>query len=257
VTVKIQQGEWWRLFTAMFLHAGVLHLSANMVAVWMIGKSLEEDFGTLRITSIYILSGLCGNLLSANFLPLQITVGASGSCFGLLGAALGDLIQNSHRIDGCCTELVYLCFCATVSLGLGLFPLIDNFAHVGGFVAGTLLGTALLAEAPPSGEELSSCRMACRACLAGKAGILFGAFITLLVVLLATATDPRGWCSFCESINCVEAPWWNCDASSLIKCTGTSFQHNATTIIQCIDGVSCNVPWTPQVTQGACLSCCA
>ena len=55
--------------------AGVIHLLFNMMAVWRIGKSLEEDFGLLRIGTLYLVSGLVGNVASATFLPLQITVG--------------------------------------------------------------------------------------------------------------------------------------------------------------------------------------
>jgi len=258
VTVKIQEGEWWRLFTAMFLHAGVVHLLVNMVAVIAVGISLEEDFGSLRIASLYLISGVTGNLLSANFLPLQMTVGASGSCFGLLGAALGDLLQNSHRVEEWCRQVIYLLSCACVSLMLGLLPLIDNFAHVGGFMAGTLAGLSLLVEETTvtrGGDSVSRCCLACRSFVAANAGILLGALIMLLSVLLVTATDPRGWCSFCESINCVETPLWDCDSASLVKCSGTLY-GNGTADITCIDGATCNTQGTT-LTKAMCLDCCA
>jgi len=260
VTAKIQAGEWWRLLTAMFLHAGVIHLVVNMAGVYQIGKSMEEDFGTLRLGAVYLLSGLSGNLLSASFLPLQITVGASGACFGLLGAAWGDLLQNSHLIKGVCCEAAQLSLCTVLSLGLGLMPLIDNFAHAGGFIAGILLGLALLPEdisADKEHTQVSWLRQACRQCTAANAGIVFGAFNALLLFVLFMAIDPSGWCSFCEHINCVPTPFWECNSASLAQCSGSVFS-NGTTVIDCSDGSSClRNQVIKDLTRDLCTACCS
>ena len=78
----INQGEWQRLFTSMFVHAGVIHLGLNVMGLRNIGSGLEHAFGAGRIALIYTLSGLFGNIASALFLPGYICVGASGAIFG-------------------------------------------------------------------------------------------------------------------------------------------------------------------------------
>jgi membrane associated rhomboid family serine protease len=96
----VDDGQWWRLFSAMFLHAGVVHLAFNMYSFWGLGKPLEEEFGWKTVAFIYIVAGFTGNAASAIFLPIQITVGASGSIFGLFGAVWADFIQNCRQYKG-------------------------------------------------------------------------------------------------------------------------------------------------------------
>jgi membrane associated rhomboid family serine protease len=93
-TAKIQAGEWWRLITPVFLHAGLIHLFLNMVMVLRLGFSMEEAFGSSKVASIYFASGVSGVVCSAVFLKNQLSVGASGALYGLLGALLADIIQN-------------------------------------------------------------------------------------------------------------------------------------------------------------------
>ncbi|VAH72352.1 unnamed protein product [Triticum turgidum subsp. durum] len=86
--------EWWRLITCTWLHAGVIHILANMLSLLMIGIRLEKEFGFLRIGTLYVISGVGGSLLSALFMVSNISVGASGALFGLLGSMLSELITN-------------------------------------------------------------------------------------------------------------------------------------------------------------------
>jgi len=251
VTHLIQEGEWWRLFTAMFLHAGIVHLLANTVAVFSIGKSLEQDFGWCRVGLLYLLSGVFGNLLSANFLPLQVTVGASGACFGLLGAAWGELIQNQHLVESFCCEITKITIATAISLGLGLMPYIDNFAHIGGLVSGLLLGLVLLVD---KSRELPCCCEVFRTLVQICAMVAFVAMAVTLAVLLFTSVDAAGWCTFCQHLNCIETPWWDCDGGSLLHCTGTQY-NNGTVVINCVDGQSCTVTGKG-ITQQQCANCC-
>jgi membrane associated rhomboid family serine protease len=99
-TPKILQGDWYRLLSAMFLHGGLFHLLFNMVSLYRIGPALEDDFGKLRIALVYFTAGLMGNITSAAFLPLQLTVGASGAIFGLFGATWAEFIQNCQLYKG-------------------------------------------------------------------------------------------------------------------------------------------------------------
>nr|KJB52825.1 hypothetical protein B456_008G279300 [Gossypium raimondii] len=84
----------WRLITCIWLHAGVIHLLANMLSLIFIGIRLEQQFGFVRIGILYLVSGFGGSVLSSLFIRNNISVGASGALFGLLGAMLSELITN-------------------------------------------------------------------------------------------------------------------------------------------------------------------
>ncbi|XP_027358647.1 RHOMBOID-like protein 3 isoform X2 [Abrus precatorius] len=90
----VNHHQGWRLVTCIWLHAGVVHLAANMLSLVFIGIRLEQQFGFVRIGIIYLLSGFGGSVLSSLFIRNNISVGASGALFGLLGAMLSELITN-------------------------------------------------------------------------------------------------------------------------------------------------------------------
>jgi rhomboid protease GluP len=139
-----QDGEWWRLATAMFLHFGVIHLGLNLWALWDGGQLVERMYGPARFTGLYFASGLAGNLLSlvANK-GLAISGGASGAIFGIYAALLVFLWRERRNLHP--REFRWFFWgaagFATVSLVLGfLITGIDNAAHIGGFLAGALCG---------------------------------------------------------------------------------------------------------------------
>lgn len=149
-----QDGQWWRLVSAMFLHFGIVHLGLNMWALWDVGRLVERLHGRLRFAALYLGGGVAGNLLS---LVVQgnraISGGASGAIFGLYGALLVFLWRERKHVDR--REFRWLFGAATVftlaTLGMGLLvPGIDNAAHIGGLVSGALLGRVL---ARPWGKE--------------------------------------------------------------------------------------------------------
>lgn len=141
-----QDGQWWRLGSAMFIHFGILHLAMNMWALWDGGNFVERIYGPGRFLAIYATSGLIGNLLS---LAVQgnraVSAGASGAIFGLYGALLIALWREKDVLHP--REFRWLFWGATgfsvaaISFGL-LFTGIDNAAHVGGLATGCLLGIA-------------------------------------------------------------------------------------------------------------------
>ncbi|XP_058009633.1 RHOMBOID-like protein 2 isoform X2 [Hevea brasiliensis] len=90
----VHEHQGWRLITSMWLHAGVIHLLANMLSLIFIGIRLEQQFGFVRVGIIYLLSGFGGSILSSLFIQRNISVGASGALFGLLGAMLSELLTN-------------------------------------------------------------------------------------------------------------------------------------------------------------------
>jgi membrane associated rhomboid family serine protease len=131
----VAQGDWWRLFTAAFLHYGPIHLALNMVALWWLGQPVEAALGRWRYLLLYIVAGLAGSAGALLFNPLSVTVGASGAIFGILGAMLVLEYQVTGSLAGQAMTLIVInvAFSFAVSnISIG--------GHLGGLVAG-ILGT--------------------------------------------------------------------------------------------------------------------
>lgn len=142
----IDRGEVWRLFTAMFLHIGIIHLAVNQYSLYVVGALLERFIGAVRFTVLYVVAGLCGSLASYWFSPNAISAGASGAIFGLLGA-LGVFFLLHRTLFGSAANrmLSNIVLVAAINLALGAsFPGIDNWAHVGGLLGGILTGALLV-----------------------------------------------------------------------------------------------------------------
>ena len=142
-----QDGQWWRLASALFLHFGVVHLALNMWALWDGGQLVERMYGTTRFATIYFFSGLTGNLLSLVTHGGQaVSGGASGAIFGVYGALLVFLWNERRTLHP--QDFRWLFWgaigfsTATIVFGL-LVTGIDNAAHLGGFFAGIGGGTLL------------------------------------------------------------------------------------------------------------------
>ncbi|XP_026666138.1 RHOMBOID-like protein 3 isoform X2 [Phoenix dactylifera] len=140
----VEEGEGWRLLACTWLHAGVVHLLANMLSLLFIGVRLEQEFGFVKIGILYILSGFGGSLLSCLSIRTNISVGASGALFGLLGAILSELIINWTIYANKCAALLTLVVVISINLAVGMIPHVDSSAHIGGFITGFLLGFILL-----------------------------------------------------------------------------------------------------------------
>ncbi len=140
-------GEYWRLFTSMFLHIGVMHLLYNNFSLYLFGSRVEKYFGKMKFLIIYLFSGLVGSALSvllAYYMGnlTNLSAGASGAIYGLLGAtfALGRRTQRS--IDQLSAYTIAIMI--VVGLGMGfVYPNIDNMAHLAGLLTGYLLGRIL------------------------------------------------------------------------------------------------------------------
>ncbi len=143
----VQDGEWWRLGSALFLHFGVIHLALNLLALWDSGQLVERMYGHTRFTGLYFSSGLTGNLLSlATNEGSAVSGGASGAIFGVYGALLIFLWRERTNIHP--HEFRWLFWGAagfaviTIALGLSVAG-IDNAAHIGGFMTGIMGGIVL------------------------------------------------------------------------------------------------------------------
>lgn len=142
-------GQWWRMLTATFLHAGLLHLGFNMMVLWSAGKDLERILGRGGILVTYLLSGLCGSLASMVFHPFGVSVGASGAIFGLFGALLGFLLRDREALPPGLFTGMGKNILAFLGYNL-LFALrvqsIDLAAHAGGLLGGFACGLALAGD---------------------------------------------------------------------------------------------------------------
>lgn len=136
----ILAGQYWRLITPMFLHAGILHLALNGYFLYRIGPWVELHFGKARFAALYLLSGMGASLASLVLNP-NLAVGASGALFGLIGAMLPMLYRNRALIANTRSLMGNILLTITFNLLIGFsFPGIDNWAHVGGLLCGVALG---------------------------------------------------------------------------------------------------------------------
>ncbi len=138
VNSLIVQGQWWRLFTPMLLHASILHIGVNMFSLYNIGPALERHYGHWRYLVLYVLCGFTGNVLSFLLSP-SASLGASTSIFGLLGA-FGIFLFQNRKIFGESARrmLTQIIFLAVLNLLIGLTPGIDDWGHLGGLIGGVL-----------------------------------------------------------------------------------------------------------------------
>lgn len=132
--VGVAAGEWWRLLTGGFLHAGIFHLAMNMLALWILGSQLEPVLGRTRFLMLYVTSLLGGAFAVMLISPTDPTVGASGAIFGLFGVAF--VFQKSRGIDPWRSGVaglivVNLLFTFTI-------PGISIGGHIGGLIGGAL-----------------------------------------------------------------------------------------------------------------------
>ena len=145
---QIAAGQWWRLASCVFVHGGALHLIANAVALFLIGRFAEEVFGTVRTFAIFALAGLAGSLASFAMAPGP-SVGASGAILGLLGAVLVEITLYRDRHTALRPIWGVLLLVTIGQLALGFLSTdIDQWAHGGGLAAGALAGLLLSPSAP-------------------------------------------------------------------------------------------------------------
>ncbi|XP_029456284.1 inactive rhomboid protein 2 isoform X2 [Rhinatrema bivittatum] len=136
--------QFYRLWLSLFLHAGIIHCLVSVIFQMTVLRDLEKLAGWLRITIIYILSGITGNLASALFLPYRAEVGPAGSQFGLLACLFVELFQSWQILAKPWKAFLKLSGIVLFLFLFGLLPWIDNIAHLFGFISGLLLSFAFL-----------------------------------------------------------------------------------------------------------------
>ncbi|MGN1023161.1 MAG: rhomboid family intramembrane serine protease [Lachnospiraceae bacterium] len=140
-----EYGQWWRLFTAMFLHFGIQHLGSNMISLWAIGPYAETFFGKARYLLLYLVSGICGNLLTVavelHTGSYALSAGASGAICGLLSVFLIFALMPQTRRAFPLPRVL-------AAIALVLLPgltdqSISMTAHLGGLIGGFLLSAVM------------------------------------------------------------------------------------------------------------------
>jgi rhomboid protease GluP len=135
----VDAGQWWRLLTPMVLHSGFLHIFLNSYVLYIFGPNVEQAFGTVRFVAMYVIAGFMGCVASYVIPPDRASLGASGAIFGLAGVLFVYLYKRRRStfireyLRSITTFIV-----ANLIIGFVL-TFIDNWAHLGGLIAGGLL----------------------------------------------------------------------------------------------------------------------
>ncbi len=163
----VADGEYWRLITSGFLHAGLIHIAFNMYLLYILGTMLEPAIGRARFLALYFTSLLGGSLGALLLNPDALTVGASGAVFGLMGGAV--VIMRARGFDPMASGIPML-------IGLNLlitfvFPGISIGGHIGGLVAGVTAAFVL----EELGERVRSAAVPLALCTALAAGLAVAA----------------------------------------------------------------------------------
>jgi rhomboid protease GluP len=136
----ISDGQWWRLLTAIFVHAGIMHLLLNMYGLLFVGLFLEPVLGSWRFALYYLASGLIASIASLKIHPDIVGVGASGAIFGMYGVFLACLLTGVFPPGMKKAFLLSTLIFVGANLVMGLSGNTDNAAHIGGLVSGFLIG---------------------------------------------------------------------------------------------------------------------
>ncbi|KAF7823654.1 RHOMBOID-like protein 1 [Senna tora] len=226
----VHKHQAWRLISCIWLHAGVIHVLANMLSLLFIGIRLEQEFGFVRIGLLYLISGFGGSLLSSLFIQSGISVGASGALFGLLGGMLSELLTNWTIYANKVAALLTLIVIIIINLAVGILPHVDNFAHIGGFISGFLLGFVFLIR--PQFKWVSRSHSAYPASAVKSkhkpyqyvlwiiSFILLTAGLITGLVLLLRGVNMNEHCSWCHYLSCVPTSKWSCKSQE-VYCEST------------------------------------
>ena len=142
-------GQWWRLFSAMFLHAGIMHIGMNMYSLQIVGKGMESYFKPIQYLIIYLLSGMVGSVVSVYMHAHTLGIGASGAIFGVFGALAGFFLAHKDEIAKQ-SKAFFATFGSVIALNLFMGLSIQNIdmsAHIGGLISG-FIGGYLVSKNP-------------------------------------------------------------------------------------------------------------
>lgn len=135
----IYAGQWWRLVTAIFLHAGLFHIGMNLWCLFDLGPAVESLFSTTKFIVVYLVTGVVGFLASLWWNPRALSIGASGAILGLIGILIGASFHHGG-LGKDYRSMLWRWVIYILIFGLLPFFAVDNAAHIGGLVSGLILG---------------------------------------------------------------------------------------------------------------------
>ena len=159
-----QAGQWWRLITAGFLHASLLHIGMNMWVMFDLVAEVEQFYGTSRLVVIYIVSSFAGFLLSLWWAPATVSIGASAACFGLIGGMMAVGLTRDTPLARAIRSYYRRWAIYGIIFSFMPFMHIDIAAHIGGLIGGFVVGylTGLPGLANSGRERLwQTCAIIC------------------------------------------------------------------------------------------------
>jgi membrane associated rhomboid family serine protease len=278
----VLDGEWYRILTAIPLHAGVLHWLVNTLALWWMNRwglrFPPLSSSSWRPITVFVVAAIAGNVCSAAYSPFTISMGTSGGLFGWLGYCLAEVTANARlllRLSSPIDEPYYTfprwsvaCWLAldlVVLIVMGLTPFVDNFAHMGGLLAGLGVGWSLQepfagsdrkflddddADPTPSSSALLFCLGLKTRIRRYWTALVVASVIVLHAVHLARSDSNADVCRKCRYLSCVPFPfwtenkWWDCDSCERCPVVITT-DHGSGTVwldVTCPYGEVLNVP---------------
>ena len=226
----VNEGQWYRLLSPMFLHAGLIHYVVNMLALWYVGAAIETSHGLGVAAMLFFIPAVGGNILSAIFLPQYISVGASGGIFGLIGGCAADIAINWNLLFLKTTTdeetrwrharvVFWLVMDVLVNCFIGLTPFVDNFTHLGGFVYGLCCGVSTIERLAVGFFGLGNDKWGrVRTALLRSTGLIISLIMIMVTTVLLSESDgSTNSCHGCRFLSCVPFPfgaeekWWYCD----------------------------------------------
>lgn len=188
--------QFYRLWTSLFLHAGLIQLLITCLFQMIVMRDVEKLCGCLRIMIIYVMSGIAGSLSSAIFLPYHVEAGPTGSQFGILACLFVEVLQSWRILKSPVWAIGKLTILLLFLFVVGLFPWIDNYAHLVGFVFGFLLSFALFPHVTFNVVDERGKKIGIVVCLLASVGLFAGLVIMFYV-------SPIYNCVYCKYFNCI------------------------------------------------------
>lgn len=273
--------EWYRILTAIPLHAGVLHWFMNGAATLWMSRSLlraETPSCSRRFVVAFLAAAIGGNVCSAAYSPFTVSMGASGGLFGWLGYCFADVVAN-FRVLSRSDEgypfprrraIAWLALDLCLLIGLGMTPYIDNFAHMGGFLSG--IGIGWSGRGSPSAGTVLAESTSGRGCSRRLSAIWHSvrrhwAMILVMLVtslhagLLVRSDSNQDVCKKCRYLSCVPFPfftenkWWHCDSCEYCSVQTVSDPGSGISWLEitCPYGEVLKRPYPDQLTSDAIL----
>lgn len=188
--------HFYRLWTSLFLHAGILQLLVTVVFQFLVMRDIEYLLGWWRIGLVYMVSGIGGSLASSIFVPYHVEAGPSGSQFGILACMFVEVIQSWKVLTSPGAAILKLSSILVLLFLIGLFPWVDNYAHLFGFMFGFLASFVLMPYVNFN--------------VLGRKGRIVSAIVCLLLLvammlslLLLFYNFPISRCKNCHLFNCI------------------------------------------------------